>query len=147
MQTGPVLSRRGFLGLIAAVMAVGVDVPAMRATRKPYVIAGETVDYVGSVPGGFIGAQLVHVVDAWDGVGYPVQTWNNSYGPARALETYYDFDLANFRREVPERFWHDPAHCAKYPNVHTFLREQRFGETVAEAIKHLNFYGARFALV
>ncbi len=43
---------------------------------------------------------------------------------------FYDTDLCNFCRELPEKFWHDPARAAKYPNVHAYVREQRYGEPV-----------------
>ncbi len=135
------ISRRGFLKLIGAAIASGATVPAFAKHRAPYVATGEVVDYIGHHPGGFCGGQLVHEVGQWDGVGYPVLSWNNAYGPRRALERYYDFDLANFRREVPSDFWHHPGARAKYPNVHTWVREQRFGETVVEAMRKLNFVG------
>lgn len=137
------ISRRGFLKLIGAAIASGATVPAFSKHRAPYVAAGEVVDYIGHHPGGFCGGQLVHEVGQWDGVGYPVLCWNTSYGPGRALERYYDFDLADFRREVPSGFWHHPGTRAKYPNVHTWIREQRFGETVVEAMRKLNFVGVR----
>ena len=136
------ISRRGFLKLIGSALASGATVPAFAKTRQPYVSKGEVVAYVGHCPGGFTGSQLVHEVEAWDGVGYPVQCWNNAYGTRRALERYYDFDLADFLREVPKDFWSMPG-SKKYPNVHTWLREKRFGETVAEAMRHLNFAGVR----
>lgn len=137
------ISRRGFLKLIGAAIAAGAAVPAFTKSRTPYVVAGEVVDYIGHHPGGFIGGQIVHEVGAWDGVGYPVLLWNNAYGPRRDLERYYDFDLANFTRDVPRDFWHHASNRAKYPNVHTWFREQRFGETVAEAMRKLNFVGVR----
>ena len=136
------ISRRGFLKLIGAALAAGQTIPALAKNRAPYVFDGESVSYIGHCPGGFIGSMLVHKIEAWDGIGYPAQLWNNAYGKHRKLERYYDFDLANFVRDVPHGFWSMPG-SAKYPNVHTWLREQRFGETVAEAIRHLNFYSSR----
>lgn len=136
------ISRRGFLKLISAALASGATIPAIAKTRNPYVSEGEAVSYIGHCPGGFIGSQLVHKVDPWDGFGYPVHLWNNAYGTRRATERYYDFDLSNFTRDVPHGFWSMPG-SAKYPNVHTWMREQRFGETVAEAMRHLNFSGVR----
>lgn len=74
---------------------------------------------------------------------YPVQLWNNASGACRALERYYDFDLADFTRDVPRDFWHNKANARTYPNVHSWLRQQRFGESVEQAIRHLNFVSAR----
>lgn len=136
------ISRRGFLKLVGAALSSGAIIPAFAKTRAPYVAEGEVVSYIGHCPGGFVGGQLVHHIEAWDGVGYPVQCWNSAYGKSRALERYYDFDLANFVREVPHGFWSMPG-SKKYPNVHTWLREQRFGETVAEAMRRLNFTSVR----
>ena len=136
------VSRRGFLKLIGAALAAGATIPAIAKNRMPYVSDGEVVGYIGHHPGGFIGCKLVHKVEPWDGVGYPVHLWTNAYGSNRKTERYYDFDLADFEREIPNGFWSLPG-SKKYPNVHTWLREQRFGETVAEAMRHLNFYGVR----
>jgi len=129
------ITRRQFLKLIAASSVFSIS-PAFSSKREPYVFKGEVVDYVGYHPGGFTGGQIVREVKEWDGIGYPVNTGTNTY--PSTIETYYDFDLADFRREIPDKFWHDPAND-KYNNVHTYLREQRFGETIAQAIKHLNF--------
>jgi hypothetical protein len=134
------VSRRGFLKLISATIASGAIVPDFVKNRPPYVSEGEVVNYVGPRPGGFIGGQVVNKVEVWDGIGYPVQCWNNTCGSGRAIERYYDFDLANFIRDIPHRFWANPEN-AKYPNVHTWIRVQRFGETIAEAMRHLNYVG------
>lgn len=138
-----VLTRRGFLGLMAAVAASGVIVPALQLPRKPYITAEDgTVSYIGAVPGGFTGSLVVHRIRDWDGHGYPVELWNGLGGSHRGIERYYDFDLVNFNRELPPRFW--STHSMKeVPNVHTWLRTQRFGETVAQAMDHLKFVGVR----
>jgi hypothetical protein len=136
------LTRRAFLGFIGAAIAAGAVVPAMVDLRKPYVSVGECASWVGHCPSplAFTGAKLVRSVGEWDGIGYPVRLEDDPFGCAVTL---YDFDLSDFRREIPARFWHDPANRARYPNVHTWLRVQRFGETVAEAMRHLNFVGLR----
>lgn len=135
-------TRRSFLQIVAATIAAGIAIPAMAEKRAAYVSKGAVTSFVGRAPGGFIGGQLVHAVHEWDGIGYPVDTCNNSYGRALELERYYDFDLADFKREIPPDFWHHGAH-AGYPNVHTWLRSQRFGETMAQAIEGLNLYSTR----
>ena len=131
------ITRREFLkGLAALAVTAGINVPAFASGRKPYVLVGEVVSHIGTRPGGFIGGQVVTAVGEWDGIGYPVALATNSY-PA-GEETYYDVDLACFLRELPEKFWHNQEH-KKYPNVHTWLRVQRYGETLREAILKLNF--------
>lgn len=142
MNQSLAISRRVFLKLFATATAAGVLVPAMEINRKPYVTPGETVNWVGKGPSGmsFTGGKLVQEVLPWDGVGYPVKLHNGCYGKSAELEEYYDFDLANFNREIPDKFWWSESNRKKYNNVHTYLREQRFGETTAEAVSNLNFY-------
>ncbi len=135
------LSRRSFLAFLGAAAAAGIVVPALDKLRQPYVSKADgTVSYIGRHPGGFMGSQVVQEVHPWDGHGFPVDLWNSAIGKHRALERYYDFDLANFRREIPRDFWHNGAH-REFRNVHTWLRTQRFGESIEEAMAHLNFYG------
>ena len=142
-MSGLILSRRGFLGLMAAAVAAGALVPALKIPRKPYVtVADGTASFLGPRPGGFIGSRLIVKVHDWDGRGYPVDLHNGAYGKYAATERFYDFDLANFNRELPP-FWHDSSRLAKYPNVHTWLRTERFGESVMEAERHLNFVTKR----
>lgn len=136
------ITRRSLLKLMATTAAAGLVVPALQSTRGPYVLPGEAASYIGHHPGGFTGGQIVHQVLPWDGVGYPVQAWNNAFGAHRALETYYDLDLANLNREIPRNFWHDHS-PRDYPNVHTWLRMQRYGETRDQAVRALNFVGIR----
>jgi len=130
------ITRRQFLKLLAA-SATTVVVPAFSKTRDQYVFEGEVVNYVGHHPGGFIGGQIVTNINNWDGVGYPVNILNNGYHGT--VEIYNDFELANFRREIPDNIWHNQTNCERYNNVHTYLREQRFGETIDQAIRKLNF--------
>lgn len=138
-----IISRRSFLGFLGAAVAAGIMVPALDKTRQPYVSKKDgTVNYIGRHPGGFIGGQVIHEIHAWDGHGYPVDLWNNATGQHRALERYYDFDLSNFQREIPRDFWHSGAH-SEFPNVQTWLRTQRFGESIEKAMAHLNLYSFR----
>lgn len=140
-MSGLILTRRGFLGLMAAAVAAGAIVPAMKLPRKPYITMDDrTADYLGTHPGGFIGSKCIQDIHDWDGQGYPVDLRNGFTGKHAGLDRYYDFDLANFRREVPANFWWNPENRERYNNVHTWLRTQRFGETVLQAEKALNFY-------
>lgn len=123
-------------GLMALALSQGIKVPAFALNREPYVsVESDPVGYIGPNPGGFIGGQCVTFVDKWDGVGYPVTLNSNSYPPEK--EIYYDFDLADLNKEVPDGFWGNPEND-KYPNVHTYVRMQRFGETLRESIIKLN---------
>ena len=136
------LTRRQFIKSMAiGAVALEIPSPAFKPGRRPYIIEGSAVDYIGHHPGGFIGAQRVKKIGEWDGVGYPVHLYTNTYPPR--IETYYDYDLANIILDVPKGFWSDPANRIRYPNVHTYLRVRRFGETVEKAIRHLNFSSTR----
>jgi hypothetical protein len=135
------LTRRSFLKLMGVAAAAGVVVPSLQFGRDPYVVKGEVVSYIGHHPGGFLGGCSVVEIHPWDGVGYPVDVRPNAFGAHVQPARYYDADLANMLRELPDRFWHNPAH-RKYPNVHTYVRVQRFGETMEQAVRHLNFVTA-----
>jgi hypothetical protein len=141
------LSRRSFLKFIASLPALSVPF-AFSAERDCYVELNTTVNYIGHCPGGFVGSSLVKEILPFDGTGYPVVLEAQSYWFApNTLSivkndntvTYYDFELSNFLKDVPSNFWHDPENCRKYNNVHTYIRVKRYGETVEEAIKQLNF--------
>ncbi|MDT4870860.1 hypothetical protein FQZ97_1059570 [compost metagenome] len=136
------ITRRSFLKLLGLAAAAGAVIPALDLGRAPYVNAGELVSWIGHCPhpDAFIGGKSVHAVLPWDGAGYPVLVWNNAFGAPRALERYYDVDLADFNREIPRGFWHNPAN-RRFPNVHTWLRIQRYGESIEAAAHHLNFVG------
>lgn len=137
------LTRRRFLQLVGAAMASGAHVPAFSAGREPYVVEGGVVDFIGHCPGGFIGGQLVRMVHPWDGAGYPVDLWDSASESTRAIERYYDYDLADMCREVPDRFWWLEENRRRYNNVHTYIRVKRFGETVEEAVRQLGFVSSR----
>lgn len=139
------MNRRDFLKLCGALIAsTGISIPAFAQQRKPYVVEGDVVDFIGHCDTGgnqFTGGKLVYKVFEWDGVGYPVVL--NKDWQTRPSPTYYDFELSNFLKDVPKHFWHNPENVKKYNNVHTYVREQRFGETVEQAVKHLNFVSSR----
>jgi hypothetical protein len=132
------ITRRVFLKIIATALAtpaVAKMVPAFIGTRSSYVIKEDgTASYIGPKGDGFTGACAIKEVKDWDGTGYPVVVYKNTFCTPLETETYYDFELANFQREVPDRFWWNPEN-KKYPNVHTYVLEKRFGLTLSEAIK------------
>lgn len=143
-----VISRRSFLALLGASL---VPIPAFTEGRAPYVIAGETASYIGlaKYPApGFIGSAIVDEVLPWDGVGYPVRMMNQSFGPAYGPmeHLFYDTDLCNFRRELPDNFWHCPERSARYPNVHAYVREQRYGEDPIISWRRLGYDAPSAAL-
>lgn len=138
------LTRRDFLKLIAA-SAVVSAAPAFCSTRSPYVtVKSNPVSYIGACTKGehqFCGSKIVAKVHEWDGVGYPVDLKSGGYGVYNRLERYYDFELVDFQEELPDHFWWDEERNKKYLNVHTYIREKRFGETVFQAIEHMKYKG------
>ena len=132
MDRGPILSRRSFLSLAGAAIAAKVVIPAFTPPRAPYVVVGEPVAYIGLArrpAPTFIGSTIVRAIEDWDGVGYPCTLACQSfYRDAIMPARFYDSDLSNFLRELPDRFWWDAGRRNKYPNVHAFVREQRYGE-------------------
>ncbi|MEG3175803.1 twin-arginine translocation signal domain-containing protein [Sphingomonas sp. RB3P16] len=147
MSDNLALSRRSFLGLIAAAGAIGVTMPAFTAPRAPYITAADgSVSYVGLwKPGGgdsFIGSRVVRRVKNWDGVGYLVGMCNGRYGKHRADVTLYDVDLVNFNRELTEAFgshfgtWGRPE-LQPYPNLHSWVRHRRLGEHPARMVARM----------
>ncbi len=130
----PIVSRRVFLQLFAVSAAVRLIVPAFTPPREPYVCIGESVSYVGLnfYPENFSGTTLVRSIGDWDGLGFPVELHSQGFTePASMAFRFYDFDLSNFNRDLPERFWWDQERVKKYPNVHAYVREVRFGEPVS----------------
>lgn len=139
------LTRRRFLQLLGAAFASGASVPALSSTRAAYVEAGDNCDYIGPFGANnhsFVGSRPVCAVHDWDGTGYPVDVHNLLYGNSAGLERYYDFELCDFGKEVPAKFWHSQENRRLYNNVHTYVRTRRFGESVAEAVQALNMAGA-----
>jgi hypothetical protein len=135
------ITRRRFLqGLAAAGLATQMPIPIFPSRRKPYVVAGQPVDYIGRHPAKLSIGLMVMEVGAWDGVGYPTLVEQGGcYARVIPSCVYYDHDLATLRNEYPADIWAHPENRRKYPNVQTYVRVHRFGETVEEAICHLNF--------
>jgi len=129
------ISRREFLKIIGASTIIAAS-PAFSSQRKPYVNKQSyPVDYIGVNGNGFLGSKIVEDVLDFDGVGYPVLLKPHSSNGISEL--YYDFDLVDMVSELPNNFWWSEHNKNKYPNVHTYFREQRFGESVHEAIFHM----------
>lgn len=139
----PILTRRSFLKLAVAAAAAQIIVPAWTPPRDPYVKVDWYVDYIGRHPGGFIGSARVLDVGAWDSIGYPVTLEDPIYMYCRErrplTQRIYDFDLCILREEYPPHIWHHEENRRRYPNVHTYVRTKRFGESIADAIRSLNF--------
>lgn len=127
-------SRRLFLQGVAALVASTAAPPALARGRLPYVEAGAWVDslvwHMWDRPAAPFGPMLVHEIDPWDGTGYPIILakcgWRTE--DREHFAGWYDFEWSDLRRDVPKDFWHHHT-TDQYPNVHAYVREQRFGES------------------
>lgn len=128
------LRRRDFLkGLVALpLIAAGTSGAWAVPTRPPYVVAGEIVDNIvwhrWDLPAAPTGPVWVHEVLPWDGVGYPIIIKTIDWRQTKFYRGWYDHEWVNFQREIPGRFWADHGNKIRYPNVHSYIREVRFGE-------------------
>ncbi|MER9833380.1 hypothetical protein NKJ28_00185 [Mesorhizobium sp. M0145] len=129
------ISRRTFLGSALSLPLV-VGLPAAAAhVREPYVFVGESVNSIiwhlwerpTFAP---TGPLFVHEVLPWDGQGYPIVLAAHGWFPVqtRLYDGWYDFEWSNLRRDVPDHFWRHHS-TDEYPNLHSYVREQRFGES------------------
>lgn len=128
------ISKRSLLKALAALPFVAA-VPAWAAPRSPFVIEGEVVDSIifhlwGERPRPPRGPLFVAEVLPWDGSGYPIVLMRCGWRveDREYFDGFYDHEWSNLRRDVPDRFWHSAANRRRYPNVHSYVREQRFGE-------------------
>lgn len=128
------LTRRVVLGLFGALPFYRPSLAA--PVRKPYVQVDEWVDSIiwhlwddprNPAP---TGPLYVSEIKEWDGIGYPITLTSTGWRIEDRVPHYgfYDFEWVNFRRELPDRFWADPSRVERYPNVHSYIREKRFGE-------------------
>lgn len=129
------ITRRKFLILATSAAAAGLVVPAFCPPREPYVRVNTFVDYIGlhlhPLPL-FIGSARVMEIHPWDGVGYPVTLEDGGYWPLprpAMKHRFYDSDLSVMRDEYPPGIWHDQTNRERYPNVHAYIREKRYGES------------------
>lgn len=129
------LTRRSFLRLMGFAAATGLQVPAFSMPREAYVVAGESVSFIGlakyPLPT-FTGSTIVKEVHGFDGVGFPCTLMNQSFGcryrPMPAL--FYDSDLCNPIREQLYEPWRAAARAnpGRYYNMTSWIRELRYGE-------------------
>jgi len=113
------ITRRRFLILAASASAAGLVVPAFTPPRQPYVKVNTYVDYIG---------MNLHPLPEFMGSARVLETgyWPN---PQPAMkDMFYDSDLSIMRDEYPAGIWHSQANCDRYPNVHAYIREKRYGE-------------------
>lgn len=127
-------SRRLFIQSVAALVGSAVVTPTLALGRKPFVIEGEMVDslvwHMWDKPAAPLGSLSVAKILPWDGVGYPIILRKHGWRAedAEDFTGWYDFEWSNLRRDVPPNFWHTHT-TDQYPNVHAYVREQRFGES------------------
>lgn len=130
------IRRRSFLQVAMVLPLVGATAqPAAAAPRAPFVEEGESVDSIiwhlwGERPTAPTGPLYVAKILPWDGVGYPIVLMRLGWREEdrEYFDGYYDHEWSNLRRDVPDRLWRLASNRRRYPNVHSYVREQRFGE-------------------
>lgn len=127
------MKRRDFLRGFAALPFVASSVAGFAApVRAPFVVPGEIVDsivwHLWDEPMAPVGPVWVHEVLPWDGKGYPIVIKTIGHFETLLYDGWYDHEWANLRREVPGQFWAMHGNEERYPNVHAYIRELRFGE-------------------
>lgn len=130
------ISRRIFLrGLFSVPIAIGLPEVAEERVlqREPYVRVGQHVDSISlniHPQPTFTGSARVAAIDEWNGEFYPclVDMGLPEWWPEKFLP-FPDHDLCILREEYPRDFWHHQNNWDRYPNVHSFVRFKRFGES------------------
>ena len=129
------MKRRDFLvglglsPLAAAIPSSSLSLP----TREPYGKGGDFPDsivwHMWERPLMPIGPLRVTDVLPYDGVGYPIIVATLGWREQDRVHYPggYDHDWSVIRRDVPGQFWAQPG-SSRYPNIHAYIREQRFGE-------------------
>lgn len=92
-----------------------------------------------------ISARVEHV-GAWNGAAYPIVL---SYYVHKHVEYWdgVDSEWCMFRKELPNFSWRDVP-LGRYPNIHAYVREKRFGEDpsrMAAQMNHNLLHGVTFA--
>lgn len=122
-------TRRGF---IASAFLPALAVPAMVAAhRAAFVEVGDDVsflyfeDWTRPVYPCTISA-FVERVGEWNGSFYPIILSEYRHS-GRIYWDSSDAEWCMFRKEIPEFRWNMAGAC-RYPNIHAYVREKRFGE-------------------
>lgn len=126
------LNRRNFIVGAAIAPTVALVNPSFATEiRKPFVEVGERVDFLyfedWNRPFQPISISvLVAHVGEWNGTSYNIVLDDSSPIFPRFWDGI-DSEWCNFRKEVPNFRWSD-VEPNKYPNIHSYIREKRFGE-------------------
>ena len=123
------LNRRQFIASAVAVSVI--PTPTLAAVRKPFVRKGMSVSFLyfedWSRPHQpqTISANVERIGD-WNGSAYPIVLSEYSH-PARTYWDGIDSEWCCFREEFPDFSWKNVSSDV-YPNIHSYVREKRFGE-------------------
>lgn len=123
------LNRRKFI--IGSIAIATLPVPAIAVpARDPFVEVGDGVSFLyfedWTRPFQPNGPLDVEAVGAWNGDHYPISLRRFDHGNVVYFDAI-DSEWVMFRKEVPEFSWADHSD-GRYPNIHAYVREKRFGE-------------------
>lgn len=123
------LNRRQFIA--STVAASVVSAPTLAAVRKPFVQEGMSVSFLyfedwtrPMQPDGI--SAIVERIGNWNGSAYPIVLSVYSH-PERRYWDGIDSEWCCFREEFPDFSWRTVSSDV-YPNIHSYVREKRFGE-------------------
>jgi len=124
------ITRRVFTSSMVAAALIALPSVAF-SFREPFVSVGDDVSFLNfedwSRPRqpSIVSAFVEHIGE-WDGQSYPI-ILSHLRGRGSEYWDAIDAEWCIFRREVPDFHWRDVS-AARYPNIHSFVREKRFGE-------------------
>ena len=128
------INRREFLAVAAA---AAMPLPALALPpRTPFLEVGDHVDFLyfedwERLRYPHFGPPFVAAIGAWNGSSYEVSLEVWSHRDRTEYFTGFDSEWCMFRKEVPDFSWAKPGMSERYPNIHAYVREKRFGEDPA----------------
>lgn len=127
-----IINRRNFIVGAAIAPTVAFVNPAFASeTRKPFVEKGNIVDFLyfeeweRPLQPRSIGVVVAHV-GKWNGSSYNIVLKDSSHVSSDYWDGI-DAEWCTFHKEVPDFRW-DKVEPNKYRNIHSYVREKRFGE-------------------
>ena len=144
------ITRRAFIA--STVAAALLPLPSLALpSRSPFVEVGDDVsflyfeDWSRPMQPTTISAFVEHVGE-WDGRAYPIVLSRHYLGSGFEFWDAIDAEWSMFRKEIPDFHWRN-VRCDRYPNIHSFVREKRFGEdprAVSAQMRHNRLHGTPF---
>lgn len=127
------INRREFI--VGAAALSTLPMPAIAAPlREPFVEVGDSVDFLyfedWSRPFYPIGPLFVAAIGEWNGDAYPIALMKCGW---REEDRLYcdglDTEWSMLRKEISDVYMSRNGWMAGFPNIHSFVRNRRYGES------------------